>query len=56
MSQVSLRDIEIVGLNQNLPGAVRKKEEERKSLENKNKELLDKNEKLVKQLYGKLPM
>ena len=59
MSQVSLRDLEIVGLksqNQNLADAVLKKEEERKALENKYKELLDKNEKLVKQLSGKLPM
>ena len=33
-----------------------KKEEERKALENKNKELLDINEKLVKQLSGQIPM
>ena len=59
MSQVSFRDLEIVGLksqNKNLVDAVLKKEEERKALENKYKELLDKNEKLVKQLSGKLPM
>ena len=40
MSQVSLRDKEIIGLksqNQNLADVVKKKEEERKLLENKNK-------------------
>ena len=45
MSQVILRDLEIVGLksqNKNLLDAVLKKEEERKALESKNKELLDK--------------
>ena len=55
MSQVGLKDLEIVGLksqNQNLADAVLKKEEESKALENKNTELLDKNEKLIKQLFG----
>ena len=50
---MSLRHIEIIGLksqNYNLVGAVKKKEEEKKTLENKNKQLMDKNEKLVKQL------
>ena len=59
MSQVSLRDKEIIGLkiqNQNLANAVKKKEEERKLLGNRNKELLDKNEKLMEHLTGQLPM
>ena len=59
MSQVSITDLEIVGLkiqNQNMVDAVINKEEEMKILGNKNKYLLDKNEKLMKQLYGKLPM
>ena len=34
----------------------KKKEEERKLLGNKNKELLDKNEKLMEHLTGQLPM
>ena len=45
MSQVSLRDLDIVGFksqNKNLSYAVLKIEEERKALENKYKELLDK--------------
>ena len=57
MSQVSLRNLEIVGLkNQNkfLEDATLKKEEERKAIENKYKELLDKNDKLVKQLSRQL--
>ena len=33
-----------------------KKEEARKTLENKNKELMDKNEKLMKQLTCQLPI
>ena len=52
-------DLEIVGLkrkNKNLVDVVLKKEEERKALENKYKELLDKNDKLVKQLSGQFPM
>ena len=36
--------------NQNLDEAVKRKEEERKLFESKNNELLDKNEKLVKQM------
>ena len=57
MYQVSLRNLDIVGLkNQNkiLEDAALKKEEERKAIENKYKELLDKNDKLVKQLSGQL--
>ena len=59
MSQVILRDLEIVILkNQNkiLENAALKKEEERKAMENKCKEFLDKNEKLLKQLTGKFPV
>ena len=59
MSQVRLRDLEVVGLkiqNKNLVDEILKKEEERKALEKKCKELLDKNEKLVKQLSRQLPM
>ena len=59
MSQVSLRDLQIVGLksqNKNLANVVLKNEEERETLENKYKDLLDKNEKVVKQLFGKSPM
>ena len=53
MSQVSLRDIEIVGLknqNKNLENATLKKEEERKAWENKCKVISDKNDKLMKQV------
>ena len=45
MSQVSLKDLEIIGLkshSKTLANAVLKKEEERKALENKYKEPLDK--------------
>ena len=52
-------DLEIVGLkrqNKNLVDAILKKEEEIKALQNKYKELLDKNHKLVNQLSRKLPM
>ena len=55
MSQVILRDKEIMGLknqNQNLVESVKKKEEERILFENKNKELLDMDDKLVKELSG----
>ena len=58
MSRVSLRDKKIISLkttNQNLAREVKKKEEERKLFENKNKELLERNDKLVKQLSGQLP-
>ena len=51
MSEVSLRDKEILILkreNWNLVETIRKKEEERKFFENKNKDLLDINDKLVK--------
>ena len=56
---MSLRDLQIVGLkiiNKNLVDVVLKKEEEREALEHKYKESMDINEKLVKQLYGELPM
>ena len=59
MSQISLKDLEIVGLkiqNKNLADAALKKEEERKALENKYKELLDKKDKLVKQPTRKFPI
>ena len=57
MSQLSMRDLEIVGLksqNKNLVDVVLKKEE-RKALENKGIELLDINEKLVKKLSRQFP-
>ena len=50
---MSLKDLEIVGLenqNENLERAALKKEEERKALEKKYKDLLDKNDKQTKQL------
>ena len=53
MSQVSLRDLEIVGLknqNKNLKNTTLNKEEERKDSEGKYKELLEKNDKLMKQV------
>ena len=43
-------------VNQNLADAIKKKEEERKTLENKNRELMDKNEKLMKKLTIQLPV
>ena len=46
MSQVSIRDMEITSLknqNKNLQDTATKKEQERKALENKCKELVDKN-------------
>ena len=49
----------MVGLkiqNKNLADAALKKEEERKALENKYKELLDKKDKLVKQPTRKFPI
>ena len=55
MSQVSLRDMEITGLNnQNkiLEDIVVKREQERKKSENKCKELIDENNKLTKQVIG----
>ena len=57
MSQVSLRDLEIVGLkNQNkiLQNAALKKDEERKFWETKCKEFSNKSAKLVKHVTGKL--
>ena len=59
MSQVILRDLEIIGLkNQNkiLEDAALKKEEDTKDIENKYKELLDKNDKLVNQLTIQVPV
>ena len=59
MSQVSLRDLQIVGLksqNKNLADVVLKKGEEREVLENKYKEIMDKNDKLVNRLSRQLPM
>ena len=44
ISHVILRDLEIVGLknqNKNFENGILKKEEERKAMENKYKELLD---------------
>ena len=41
--------------NKNLENATLK-EEERKAMENKYKDLLDKNDKLMKQLTGQLPV
>ena len=40
----------------NLENAALKKEEERKAMENKYKDLLDKNDKLMKQLTRQLPI
>ena len=59
MSQVILKEEEIKGLkmeNQKLVEAMNKEEEERKSFEGKNKELLEKNEKLIERLSGQLPV
>ena len=52
-------DLEIVGLrnqNKNLENVALKREEERKAWENKCKYLLDKNDKLMKQVTGQLPI
>ena len=59
MSNFSLRDLEIVGLknqNKNLENANLKKEEESKATKNKCKYLLDKNDKLMKQLTRQIPV
>ena len=59
MSHVRLRDTEIMGLNNrnhNLDEVIKHKEDEMKLFENKNKELLDRNDKLVKQLSRQLPV
>ena len=51
LSQVSLKELEITGLkkqNKNLEDIVGKRELERKKLEDKCKELVDKNNKLTK--------
>ena len=55
MSQVSLKELEITGLknqNKNLEDIDWKRELERKKLEEKCKELVDKNNKLTKQVTG----
>ena len=59
MSQVILKELEIVGLknqNKNMENVALKKEEERKSLEYKCRELLDKIDKLAKRLTRQLPI
>ena len=59
MSQVSLRYLGIIGLknqNKNLENLALKREEERKTLENKCRDLPDKNNKLMKQVTGQLPV
>ena len=59
MSQVSLRYLEITGLkNQNkiLEDIVEKREHERKKFEYKCKELVEKNNKLAKQVLGQLSL
>ena len=59
MSEVSLRDLEIFGLknqNKNLENLVLKREEERKAWENRCRDLSDKNDKLMKQVTGQLPV
>ena len=51
MSQVSIKYMEITGLknqNKNLEDIVVKREQERKTLENRCKELVDQNNKLTK--------
>ena len=55
MSQVSLKELEITGLknqNKNLEDIAGKRELERNKLEDKCKELVDKNNKLTKQVTG----
>ena len=55
MSQVSLKELEITGLknqNKNLEDIATKREQGRKTMENKCKELVDKNNKLTKQVTG----
>ena len=55
MSQVSLKELEITGLknqNKNLEDIDGKRELERKKLEDKCNELVDKNNKLTKQVTG----
>ena len=59
MSEVSLRDLEIFGLknqNKNLENLALKREEERKAWENRCRDLSDKNDKLMKQVTGQLPV
>ena len=59
MSQVSLKDEEIKGLkseNWKLDKVVKKKEEEKNFFENKSKELLEKNEKMVEKVSRKWPV
>ena len=55
MSQVSLKILEITGLknqNKNLEDIDEKREKERKTLEDKCKELVEKNNKLAKHVTG----
>ena len=55
MPQVSLKDLEITGLKKqkkNLEDMAVKKEHERNKLEDKCKELVEKNKKLEKQVSG----
>ena len=57
MSQVSLRDLEIVGLksqDKNLENLPLKREKERKVWENKCRDLSDKNDKLMKKVTEQL--
>ena len=57
MPQDSLRDEDIKGLNEEnkiLAEVIKKKEEDRIFFENKNKELLYKNEKMADKVLGKL--
>ena len=59
MSQVSIRDMQITGLknqNKNLEDIATKREQEWKTLENKCKEMVDKNNKLTKQVTGQLAL
>ena len=59
VSQISLKDLEIVGLkiqNRNLVDAALKRQEEISVVEDKYKEVLDKNDNLVKQLTRQLPI
>ena len=59
MSQVKLRDVELIGLkkqNKNLEDMALKKEEEKKKLEGKCQELIDQNPKLNKQVIGQMAL
>ena len=55
MSQVSLKNLEIIGLKneiKNLEDIAEKREKERKTLEDKCKEMVENNNKLEKQVIG----